>query len=136
MPADRNWEDIERNNAAPMISVDWGVDLEDQLRGEGDEFGRVDWFRAIPDAVRRRRSKHPVGSEFFNACEAVLMWWKYYHGQARNPEMFRDRVHWSHTILGDMANWMERRTGKIDALAQAILRDAMHSTHSKERLGR
>ena len=137
MSRDREWDLQERQMEAPMISVDWAVTDEELVEGRGDRFGRVDWFRKVADIVRRRRSKTPTDAfDLYKACEIAGYFLKYYQGSGRDPLTFVGRDgQWSHTILNDMAEWQESRSGKIDPLAQAILRESLHEVERTERRG-
>jgi len=135
MSRDRQFDLIESACDAPMIDVNWAAQTDDEWH-EATRVGLVDWFRKMPDVVRRRRSSHPVGSEMSNACDKVLFFAKYYAGDRADPRFFEMRETWTHNILGDFAEWQRRKTGReCDALAQAVLRDALHELERTERRG-
>lgn len=135
MPTDENWEMIESTLEAPMITVNWaaqGDDVRDATR-----CGMVDWWRKMPDVVRRRRSKEFSTSEMHHACDICLYFLKYYAGKSAHPRFFAERETWSHNVLSDFAEWQRSKTGteEINTLAQAVMRDAMHELERTERRG-
>ena len=135
MAGDRNFEEIEASLEAPMISVNWAAQGEDTR--DATDRGFVDWWRKMPDVIRRRRSKEFSTSEMHEACEICLYFLKYYAGKSSRPEFFHQRTTWSHNVLSDLAEWQRIRTGseEINTLAQAVMRDAMHELERTERRG-
>jgi len=135
MSRDENWDEHERLLEAPMVTVNWAADGDD-IRG-ATRCGMVDWWRKMPDVVKRRRSKEFSTSGMHHACEIVLYFLKYYAGKTSQPQFFHARETWSHNVLHDMAEWQRERTGRedINTLAQAVLRDAMHELERTERRG-
>ena len=135
MSRDENWDEHERLLEAPMVTVNWAAQGEEER--DATHCGMVDWWRKMPDLVRRRRSKEFSTSEMHNACEICLYFLRYYAGRTAYPGLFMERETWSHNVLSDLAEWQRSRTGteSINTLAQAVMRDAMHELERTERRG-
>lgn len=132
---DRTRETIERTCDNPVISACLSEEPTEILLGKDDGFGRMDWFRKVPDLVRKRRSGAPVNSIVYMSAELVLVWFKRYTVQSVDRQLFVDRQQFMHTILDDLATWTEKHFDRINPLAQAILRESMDSLFRTERLG-
>jgi hypothetical protein len=123
---------IERTCSDPMISVPWSASREEVIRGRSTRQGRIPEFGKVIDEVRERRRKSQTEGEYEAAqiCEYFLR----YH-QAPNRGVEEEGGDYTHNILDDMARWCERRGGRINPHAQAILRECLDAAWRKERLG-
>lgn len=130
--ADRAW--IERNVNQPAISYDWGESFDEMLRGNANPNGLVDEWRKVRERLVKRRSKHPVGSKMWKACEEAIGLVRLVNAMGLSGDL-GDRRDWvpGHTILERAATIYEKRNGYINALVQALLRDAMDEAYVSER---
>ena len=135
MSRDKVFDEIEASSEAPMISVKWSAyDGEDT--SDKHVANLVEWWRMLPDVIRRRRAKLSGDSPMYYACEKCLGFLKYYMGEVINPQNFRVYEVWTHNVLSHFADWQEQRTGKLaDEYAQDVMRDALHELERTERRG-
>lgn len=128
----RAW--IERNLPVPAISYDWSESFDEMVRGNRNPNGLIGEWRKVRERIVARRSRHPVGSIMWKACENAIGLVRIINRMGMAGDL-GDRDDWvpGHTILERAATLYERRTGRIDPLVQAILRDAMDEAYVSER---
>jgi hypothetical protein len=138
---------IERTCNAPVISYDWGANtlpddwVPDPSRSgllippSATKSGMIEEWAKVKDMIRRRRSKSSTDSEVHAACEKALGLVAFI---TKAGECGAITGNWrpSHEILRDVADECERRTGKIDPLVQAVIREAMDDVMVEERVGK
>lgn len=135
MSRDRVFDEIEASNAAPMISVKWSAYDGEPWSGH-HVAGLVDWWRKMPDLIKRRRARLSMDDPMRYACDTALAFVKYYMGECNDPRRYRGYEVWSHNVLSHFADWQEHRTGQIaNEYAQDVMRDAMHELERTERRG-
>lgn len=125
--AGRAW--INRNVDHPVVSYDWsrgGI-----LVPGGSTGGMIDEWRKVSENIRRRRSRHAVGSRMYNACEEALGLVEFITAAGQQGAIHGN---WrpGHEILAQCAQIYERRTGRIDSLVQAVIRDSMDDAYTSE----
>jgi hypothetical protein len=147
MAKDKVRQQIERTVNAPMISCDWGANTIPDgwepsptpsgllLPDSVTKNGLIDEWRKVKDVIRARRSKSSTDSEMHEACEKALALVAFI---TKAGECGAITGNWrpSHEILRDVAEECERRTGRIDPLVQAVIREAMDQVMVEERIGK
>lgn len=134
MPVDPGRAWIERRVDVPVVSYDWGQSEGGILvPHKSGAYGTIiEEWRKVSENIKRRRGKHPVGSEMWKACEEALGLVKFITNAG---ECGAIEGNWkpSHELLRQCAEVYERRNGHIDGLVQAMIRDAMDEAFVSER---
>ena len=130
--------EIERNVTVPAISYDWSRDVGVIAKeNRSDTNGLIDEWRKVRERIAARRSKHAVGSIMWKACENAIGLVRAINRLGQEGRL-GERGDWvpGHSILERAATLFENRTGRIDPLVQAMLRDAMDEAYVSERFDR
>lgn len=146
MPVDPGRAWINRHVTVPVVSYDWSSwtdpddgelveDFGSMVKANRNPNGLIGEWRKVRERIVARRSRALTDSPVWRACEEAIGLVRRINklGEAGRLGMPGDWVP-SHTILDRAATLHERRTGRIDPLVQAVLRDAMDEVYLKERV--